>query len=97
MNQLCLPSNVTLLSGISWIEKTTANHYTLSTSSMRIDYLDNGFPFGQTNLSVHFRNQDQEKTWKIYMDTEEGNLGGAIETLDNVSRSCKTSAGFIEP
>lgn len=43
------------------IEKTTANHYTLSTSSMRIDYLDNGFPFGQTNLSVHFRNQGPGK------------------------------------
>ncbi len=77
------------------IEKTTANHYTLSTSSMRIDYLDNGFPFGQTNLSVHFRNQDQEKTWKIYMDTEEGNLGGAIETLDNVSGPVKLQQGLL--
>lgn len=47
------------------IEKTTANHYVLSTSSMRIDYLDNGFPFGQTNLSVHFQHQGQEKTCKI--------------------------------
>lgn len=77
------------------VEKTTTNSYVLSTSLMKIEFLDNGFPFGQTNLSVHFQHRGKEQTWKIYMDTEWGNLGGAIETLDNVSGPVKLQQGLL--
>lgn len=70
-------------------------HYELSTSLMRIDFLDNGFPFGQTNLSVHFQNRDQDRTWKIYMTTESGNLGGPVETLDNISGPIQLQEGLL--
>lgn len=71
------------------VTRIAPNRYQLTTSLMRIEFLDNGFPFGQTNLSVHFKNGDKDQTWKIYMTTENGNLGGAVETLDNISGAIK--------
>lgn len=77
------------------VQQTDLHRYTLSTSQMRIDFLDNGFPFGQTNLSVHFHQAGKEKTWKIYMTTAEGNLGGAVETLDNVGGRIPLQEGLL--
>ena len=77
------------------VESTAPKHYRLTTSQMRIEFLDNGFPFGQTNLSVHFKNDGKDKTWKIYMTTESGNLGGAVETLDNVDGPIELQEGLL--
>lgn len=77
------------------VTRIAPNRYQLTTSLMRIEFLDNGFPFGQTNLSVHFKNGDKDQTWKIYMTTENGNLGGAVETLDNISGAIKLQEGLL--
>lgn len=77
------------------VENQGNHRYLLSTSLMKIDFLDNGFPFGQTNLNVSFRHQEKKRNWKIYMTTEAGNLGGAIETLDGVGGYTKVQEGLL--
>lgn len=77
------------------VEKKENHRYILTTSLMKIDFLDNGFPFGQKNLSVSYRNGEKEQVWKVYMTTEHGNLLGAVETLDGVSGPIKRQEGLL--
>ena len=77
------------------VENRGNHRYRLATSLMRIDFLDNGFPFGQTNLNVTFQHQGQERNWKIYMTTEDGNLLGAVETLDGVGGYIDRQEGLL--
>lgn len=77
------------------VENLGTRRYLLSTSLLKIDFLDNGFPFGQKNLNVTFKNNSKEQNWKVYMTTEEGNLGGPIETLDDVSGYIDRQEGLL--
>jgi alpha-glucosidase (family GH31 glycosyl hydrolase) len=63
---------------------------------MRIEYLDDGFPFGQTNLHVYFRHgqESKERHWYI-ASRQRGNLQGAIATLDGVAGPVKRQEGLL--
>lgn len=69
--------------------------YTLTTPLMRIEYFDNGFPFGQTNIRVYFTHKGKEKSWLISHETKRGNLRGAIETLDAISSPVELQEGLL--
>lgn len=76
--------------------------YTLKTSGMRIEFENDGFPFGQTNLNVFFKNHEKgknndkngERHW--YMASTQGrNLRGAIVTLDGVGGPVPLQEGLL--
>ncbi|KAA6301380.1 MAG: Oligosaccharide 4-alpha-D-glucosyltransferase [Candidatus Ordinivivax streblomastigis] len=71
------------------------NRYTLTTPLMRIEYFDNGFPFGQQNLRVYFQHQGKEKSWLISHENKHGNLGGAITTLDGIRSPVELQEGLL--
>lgn len=76
------------------IEKKEKNHYILSTSLMRIEYFNDGFPFGQMNLRVYYKHEGKEQRW--YMaSTQKRNLGGTLTTLDAVGKPVKLQEGLL--
>lgn len=77
------------------VESKGGGRYLLSTPLMKVDFLDNGFPFGQKNLNVTFQHKGQEQNWKVYMTTDHGNLQGAVETLDGVSGYIQRQEGLL--
>jgi alpha-glucosidase (family GH31 glycosyl hydrolase) len=78
------------------VEKQAGNRYVLTTPAMRIEYDDNGFPFGQTNLHVYFKsgNEPKERRWYI-ASRQQGNLYGALTTLDEVSGPVERQEGVL--
>ena len=65
------------------VTRSGGEHYTLATPALRIEFYNDGFPFGQMNLRIYFKVAGREQMW--YMASEqEGNLGGAVTTLDGV-------------
>ena len=77
------------------IESPQKDFYIISSPLIKIEYRDNGFPFGQVNLNVKYQHNDKERNWKTYMGTKSGNLLGAIETLDNVRGSVERQEGLL--
>lgn len=78
------------------VEKQGENRYILSTPAMRIEYVDDGFPFGQTNLHVYFKNGDEPKEQRWYMASRQRrNLQGALTTLDEVSGPVRRQEGLL--
>jgi alpha-glucosidase (family GH31 glycosyl hydrolase) len=77
------------------VEEKSKGKYTLSTPLMRIEYVDNGFPFGQQNLRAYFQHRGKEKNWLISHSTKQGNLGGALETLDGVWHPVELQEGLL--
>ncbi|MDR1023659.1 MAG: DUF5110 domain-containing protein [Prevotellaceae bacterium] len=77
------------------VEEKSKGKYTLSTPLMRIEYVDNGFPFGQQNLRVYFQHKGKEKRWLISHSTKQGNLGGTLETLDGVGSPVELQEGLL--
>lgn len=76
------------------VEKKEGNRYTISTPEMRLEYTNDGFPFGQTNLRVYFMQGGKEKWW--YMASEQGqNLGGAVTTLDAIGGPIDLQEGLL--
>ena len=78
------------------VEQKEGNKYTITTPLMRIEYYDDGFPFGQTNLSVYYKNatDQKEKRWYI-ASRQRNNLEGAIVTLDEMSRPGSRQEGLL--
>lgn len=78
------------------VEKKEGNRYTLTTPAMRVEYYNDGFPFGQTNLFVYFRNgaDKEEKRWYIASE-QSRNLAGALTTLDAVNGSVERQEGLL--
>ncbi|NDV47400.1 DUF5110 domain-containing protein [Paludibacter sp. 221] len=75
-------------------EETKKNHYTITTPLMRLEYYDDGFPFGQMNLRIYFQHEGKEKMW--YMaSTQRRNLRGTIPTLDAVGAPVPLSEGLL--
>ena len=78
------------------VEEKSKDHYVLSTPVMRIEYYADGFPFGQTNLHVYFKNGEEakEKHWYI-ASRQSKNLLGALTTLDEVNGPVERQDGMI--
>jgi len=78
------------------VEEKANNKYILTTPAMRIEYYNDGFPFGQTNLFVYFHDgkDEKEKRWYI-ASRQRGNLLGAVTTLDDVGRAIPRQEGLL--
>lgn len=78
------------------VERKDEKRYTLSTPAMRIEFYNDGFPFGQTNLHVYFKNgaEQKEKHWYI-ASRQQRNLQGALTTLDEVSGPVERQEGLL--
>lgn len=75
-------------------EKKEGNRYTITTPKMRLEFTHDGFPFGQTNLRVYFKQGEQDKSW--YMASEqERNLRGPVTTLDAVGGPIELQEGLL--
>lgn len=75
-------------------EKKEGNRYTISTPTMRLEFVHDGFPFGQTNLRVYFKQGEQDKSWYI-ASQQEKNLRGALTTLDGIGVPVDLQEGLL--
>lgn len=76
------------------VEQKEGNRYTITTPAMRLEFTNDGFPFGQTNLRVYFKQGDKEKWWYIASE-QRGNLGGAVTTLDGIGGPVDLQEGLL--
>lgn len=76
------------------VERGKDNRYSISTSAMRIEYQDDGFPFGQCNVKVFFSQGGKERSWGV-ASGQSGNLKGAVTTLDGVSGPVPLQEGLL--
>lgn len=76
------------------VEQKEGNRYTITTPAMRLEFTNDGFPFGQTNLRVYFKQGDKEKWWYIASE-QRGNLGGAVTTLDGIGGPIDLQEGLL--
>lgn len=68
----------------------------ITTSRMRIEYFNDGFPFGQTNFRIFYKNNGKEKKFMIYQDNnKETNLGGTVQTLDGENGRVELDNGIL--
>lgn len=76
------------------VEKKDDNRYTLSTDAMRVEFQNDGFPFGQSNVKIHFNKGGKDHSW--YMASTQGqNLKGAISTLDGIDGPVPLNEGLL--
>ncbi|MDL2223624.1 DUF5110 domain-containing protein [Bacteroidales bacterium OttesenSCG-928-M11] len=76
------------------VEEKSNNRYTISTSRMRIEFYNDGFPFGQMNLRIYYDHEQKERMW--YMASKQRrNLLGTVTTLDDVSKPIPLSEGLL--
>ena len=76
------------------VTKKENNRYVISTSKMRLEFFDDGFPFGQMNLRIYYDQEGKEKMW--YMASEQRrNLRGTVVTLDGVGRPIPLGEGLL--
>lgn len=68
--------------------------YVLTTPAMRIEYDDDGLPFGQNNLRVSFEMDGRRRTWCM-TDEQSGNLKGAVTTVDAVGAPIPRQDGLL--
>ncbi|MDR1809417.1 MAG: DUF5110 domain-containing protein [Prevotella sp.] len=76
------------------VEEKGGGNYILATPAMRIEYYNDGFPFGQTNLFVYFKQNGKEKRWYIASEQRQ-NLKGALTTLDGISGTAPRQEGLL--
>lgn len=63
---------------------------------LRIEYYNDGFPFGQTNLFVYFRNGNAPKETRWYIASRQSrNLLGPVTTLDDVDGPIDRQEGLL--
>lgn len=75
------------------VEKKSGK-YILSTSMMAIEFENDGFPFGQNNVRVSFEMNGKRKNWCM-TDEQQGNLKGAVTTLDAVGAPIPLQEGLL--
>lgn len=75
------------------VEKKSGK-YILSTSVMAIEFENDGFPFGQNNVRVSFEMNGKRKNWCM-TDEQQGNLKGAVTTLDAVGAPIPLQEGLL--
>lgn len=76
------------------VEKTGTDRYTIRTSALRIEYWDNGYPIGESNLVIHYRKEGKDRKFTnrgIYNE----NLGASVPTLDKLSGPVPLSDGLF--
>ena len=78
---------------IKVIEKEK-DHYTISTSKVRLEFYNDGFPFGQMNLRIYFNHGNREKMWYI-ASRQRHNLQGTVPTLDEVGKPIPLGEGLL--
>lgn len=70
------------------------NRYKIETNALTIDFLNNGYPFGESNFKVHYHSRRKEKVFTnrgIYNE----NLGASIPTLDKLSGPVPLKDGVL--
>lgn len=78
------------------VEEQENNKYILTTPLMRVEYYNDGFPFGQTNLFVYYHDGKDEKEKRWYIASgQRKNLLGAITTLDGVGGEVPRQEGLL--
>lgn len=75
-------------------ERIKGEKYAFSTKIMRIEFENDGMPFGQCNLRVKFNMDGKEKSWCL-SDTQSHNLLGALVTLDAVDGPVPREEGLL--
>lgn len=68
--------------------------YILSTRAMRIEFDNDGFPFGQNNLRVTFELNGKQKGWCL-TDEQGQNLKGPVTTLDAIGEPIELQEGLL--
>ena len=70
------------------------NRYLIETDALKIDYWNNGYPFGESNFKVRYIRMGKEKIFTnrgIYND----NLGASIPTLDKLDGPVPLGDGVL--
>lgn len=75
-------------------ERKGDRKYVFSTEAMRVEFENDGMPFGQCNLRVKFKMGGKEKGWCL-SDTQQRNLHGALVTLDAVGGPVPREEGLL--
>lgn len=70
------------------------NHYEITTSTLRMVYHHDDFPFGLHNFNVYYTIDGKEKKF-TNRNIQKQNLGGAISTLDRVSKEIPLDEGLL--
>ena len=65
------------------VEKKDNNRYVFTTPAMRLEYQNDGFPFGQSNIKASFKMDGKDCGWGM-ASSQRRNLKGAIATLDGI-------------
>ncbi|MGL5683938.1 MAG: TIM-barrel domain-containing protein [Marinifilaceae bacterium] len=73
---------------------TKGDRHIMSTPNMRVEYLNNGSPFGQVTLSVYYKKDGKEHQWKTHSG-QHNNLGGSITTLDGIGGEVPLQEGLL--
>lgn len=76
------------------VEEKPDNRYTITTPRMRIEFYNDGFPFGQMNLNIYYDRNGEEKHW-FMASGHRRNLKGTIPTLDGMSRAVPLGEGLL--
>lgn len=69
--------------------------YIVTTSSLRIEMLNDNSPFGQSNFKVFYKNDGREVSFTGLPNINKNNLGGAISTLDGVTSHVALNDGLL--
>lgn len=70
------------------------DRYEIRTDALRIEFWDNGYPVGESNLIIHYRKGEKERTFTnrgIYNE----NLGASVPTLDKLSGPVPLNDGLF--
>ncbi len=68
--------------------------HVFSTRAMRLEFDNDGFPFGQNNLKVSFSMNGETKHWCL-TDGQQGNLKGALTTVDGIGGPTTRQEGLL--
>lgn len=68
--------------------------HVFSTRAMRLEFDNDGFPFGQNNLKVSFSMNGETKHWCL-TDGQQGNLKGALTTVDGIGSPTTRQEGLL--
>lgn len=68
--------------------------HVFSTRAMRLEFDNDGFPFGQNNLKVSFSMNGETKHWCL-TDGQQGNLKGTLTTVDGIGGPTTRQEGLL--
>lgn len=71
------------------------NKYIITTSSLKIEIINDNSPFGPANLKVFYNINGKEYTFNGRPNNNVNNLGGSISTLDRVNSFVQLDDGLL--